>query len=236
MSEHRSVSKSIRELVVDGPQSLGARTRARRWDVFRKAFPDFEDMTALDLGGTTEAWRRAPVKPRKVVVLNLMEPGTSSDPSLIPVMGDACAARQVLAKEGVDQAFDVVFSNSLLEHVGGHAKRLDVAAEVAALAAYHWIQTPNRYFPIEPHWLFPGMQFLPVRLRTTVAEKWSLSHTPPDSFESAQESVLWTELISVSELRAYFPNSEIFKERAAGMTKSITAVRAPVQLATVLRT
>lgn len=233
MSEQRSMRRGLRERVVDGPQSLGARTRARRWDVFRKAFPSLEDMRVLDLGGTSEAWRRAPVKPRDVVVLNLTEPGTSADPSVTPVLGDACAARQALAAEGIDQEFDAVFSNSLLEHVGGHAKRLEVATEVAALAPYHWIQTPNRYFPVEPHWLFPGMQFLPVRLRTTVAEQWPLSHTPPDSFEEAQESVLWTELISASELRAYFPNSEIFKERMVGLTKSITAVRAPVPLATL---
>jgi hypothetical protein len=233
MHERRSVGKGIRELVVDGPESLGARARSRRWDVFRKAFPALEEMAVLDLGGTAEAWRRAPVKPRKVVVLNLTEPGTSDDPSVIPVTGDACTARPSLAAKGVDQAFDVVYSNSLLEHVGGHAKRLDVAGEVAALAPYHWIQTPNRYFPVEPHWLFPGMQFLPVRMRTRIAERWSLSHTPPDSFEAAQEAVQWTELISVSELRSYFPDSEIYKERLAGMTKSITAVRAPVRLDTL---
>ena len=27
------------------------------------------------------------------------------------------------------------------------------------------VQIPYRYFPIEPHWLFPGLQFLPQRAR-----------------------------------------------------------------------
>ncbi len=228
VSGRRSLSKSLRERVVDGPESLGARARSRRWEVFRHAFPEVENMAVLDLGGTAEAWRRAPVKPKTVVVLNLTEPGTSDDPSVTPVAGDACNARAALAAAGIDQQFDLVFSNSLLEHVGGHASRAAVASEVAALAPYHWVQTPNRYFPVEPHWLFPGMQFLPVRLRVTVAEKWPLSHTPPTSHQDAQENVLWTELIGVSELRAYFPESEIFKERMAGLTKSITAVRSPV--------
>jgi len=235
MSEQRSRSKGLRERVVDGPQSLGARARERRWNTFRAAFPEVEQMAVLDLGGTTEAWLRAPTRPRAVVVLNLLEPGTSDDPALIPVAGDACDARRVLSAAGLPQSFDVVFSNSLLEHVGGHAKRLAVAAEVEALAPYHWIQTPNRYFPIEPHWLFPGMQFLPVRLRTHVAEKWPLSHTPAKSFDDARETVMWTELVSLVEMRAYFPNSEIFKERMAGLTKSITAVRAPVPLASATR-
>jgi hypothetical protein len=235
MPEQRSLSKRVRDRVVDGPQSLGAGARARRWDVFRSAFPDIEDMSVLDLGGTAEAWRRAPVTPKTVVVLNLTEPGTSDDASVIPVEGDACDARGVLAAAGLEQSYDVVFSNSLLEHVGGHSNRLAVAAEVAALAPYHWVQTPNRHFPVEPHWLFPGMQFLPFRARAKVAEKWPLSHTPASSYEDARESVFWTELISVSELRAYFPDSEVFKERMAGLTKSITAVKAPVPLRTTSR-
>jgi hypothetical protein len=235
MPERMSLAKRLRERVVDGPQSLGADARARRWEVFRSAFPDIEQMSVLDLGGTTDAWRRAPVTPKCVVVLNLTEPGTSDDASVTPVEGDACAARQVLAAAGLEQSYDVVFSNSLLEHVGGHANRLAVAEEVRALAPYHWIQTPNRHFPVEPHWLFPGMQFLPFRARTTVAARWPLAHTPARSFEDARESVSWTELISVSELRAYFPDSVIFKERMAGLTKSITAVRAPRPLVSARR-
>ena len=235
MPEPMRLGKRLREQVVDGPQSLGARARARRWEVFRNSFPEVESWSILDLGGTAEAWRRAPVQPKRVVVLNLVEPGTSHDPSVIPVAGDACEARSVLTAAGVDPTFDVVFSNSLLEHVGGHAKRLDVSREVAALAPYHWIQTPNRHFPVEPHWLFPGMQFLPFRVRTKVAEKWPLAHTPASSIDDARETVLWTELIGVSELHAYFPDSEIFKERMAGLTKSITAVKAPVPLRTASR-
>jgi hypothetical protein len=88
---------------------------------------------------------------------------------------------------------------------------------------------------VEPHWLFPGMQFLPFRARTKVAERWPLAHTPASSVEDARETVQWTELIGVSELRAYFPDSEIFKERMAGLTKSITAVKAPVPLRTASR-
>ena len=60
---------------------------------------------------------------------------------------------------GAPMSYDVVFSNSLLEHVGGHAQRAALAREVRSLAPRHWVQTPYRYFPLEPHWLFPGMQF-----------------------------------------------------------------------------
>jgi hypothetical protein len=36
--------------------------------------------------------------------------------------------------------------------------------------------------------------------------------------------VQWTELVGVAEMRAYFPGSEIHRERVAGLTKSLVAV------------
>ena len=230
MPGRETPGKRLRERLVDGSHSYGARMRARRWEVFGTTFRDIGSMSVLDLGGTVEAWLRAPLRPRSVTVLNLEEPGTSTDPRLVPVTGDACEARRVLSGAGIEPRFDLVFSNSLIEHVGGHARRLAVAAEVAALAPWHWVQTPNRYFPVEPHWLFPGMQFLPVGAKASVATWWPLSHTPARSREEGLEEVLWTELIGAHELRAYFPGSQVFRETVCGLTKSITAVRAPADV------
>ena len=68
------------------------------------------------------------------------------------------------------------------------------------------------------------MQFLPVIAKRAVAHRWPLAHTRPESRAQAEAEVLWTELISVTELRSYFPKSEIRRERLAGLTKSIIAV------------
>lgn len=219
----------LRSRIVDGPNSLGAKARAGRWQQFRDLFPDIDAMSVLDLGGTVEAWERAPVRPAHVTVLNLFEPGKSDESRLTPVDGDACAAADVLQRNGVRTSFDLVFSNSLLEHVGGHAKRADLARQVRDLAPYHWVQTPYRYFPVEPHWLFPGMQFLPMAAKLVVAERWPLQHTKPDSRATAMTEVQWTELVGITELRSYFPESRILKEKLAGVTKSITAVRTPTR-------
>lgn len=221
----RAWRTKLRTRVVDSPSSLGAAARRRRWELFADLFPDFADMRVVDLGGTVESWRRAPVRPREVVVVNLFEPGTSDEPTRIPVTGDACTARQALAASGVDGRFDLAFSNSLLEHVGGHAQRAALAEEIRALAPHHWVQTPYRYFPVEPHWLFPFMQFLPMTTRARVARSWPLVHTLPESREEAMKDVQWTELIGVAELRSYFPDSEVVRERMCGLTKSIIAVR-----------
>ncbi len=220
-----SVSTRIRQLMVESPRSVGGRARARRLELTSRMFPDLADMAVVDLGGTVETWMRAPVQPRHVTVLNISEPGESDVDWITPLEGDACRAVDELRAASLPVAYDVVFSNAVLEHVGGHAQRSLFADSVLALAPQHWVQTPYRYFPVEPHWLFPGMQFLPLPARTTIAARWPLAHSPAVSVENARHEVLWTELIGVSELRALFPDSEIVHERLAGLTKSIIAVR-----------
>jgi hypothetical protein len=214
----------LRRALVESPTSLGAKARLRRWETFRNAFPTIEKLRLLDLGGTVETWQRAAVRPRHVTVLNLFEPGESDDDWIVPVTGDACQAADALAKAGVDTSFDVVFSNSLIEHVGGHARRSELARQVHELAPRHWVQTPYRYFPLEPHWLFPGMQFMPAAARVKIAMHWPLAHTRPTSIDQARDDVLWTELIGVTEMRGYFPTSNILQERLLGVTKSLIAV------------
>lgn len=221
----RGLATRARGILVDSPGSLGAKKRAARWDLFQRQFPGIETMSVIDLGGTVEAWRRAPVQPGHVTVLNLFEPGESDEDRLRPVTGDACDARTALAAGGAPTDYDLVFSNSLIEHVGGHAQRAALAREVHALAPRHWVQTPYRYFPVEPHWLFPGLQFLPLATRSRLAAAWPLAHSRPDDAAEAMSEVQWTELIGIAELRAYFPGSVVHKEKMAGLTKSLTAIR-----------
>jgi hypothetical protein len=215
----------LRRFFVESPESLGAKARARRWDLVRDLFPDFENFSVVDLGGTVDAWERSPLRPRQVTVLNLFEPGLSSDDRIVPVTGDACDAVDVLTRELGHGSYDLVFSNAVLEHVGGHANRVRFARQVHELAPRHWVQTPYRYFPVEPHWLFPGMQLLPVSARAQISRYWPLAHCPDSSMDAARDSVLWTELVSLTEMRVYFPHSQIHHERMAGLTKSLIAVR-----------
>lgn len=224
MTDRGRMAARMRHRLVDAPGSVGARLRARRWELVDESFPDLATMSVIDLGGTVESWERAPVRPKDVTVVNLFEPGSSDEPWLLPVTGDACRARVALEAAGAPTSYDVVFSNSLLEHVGGHAQRVALAREVHGLAPRFWVQTPYRYFPLEPHWLFPGLQFLPMAARSRLAARWPLAHSRPESPEAAMSEVQWTELVGVAELRSYFPAARIHRERVAGLTKSLVAV------------
>ena len=210
----------VRGWFVGADRSLAERMRLRRWEQLTREFPDFERMRVLDLGGTTLYWTRSPVRPRSVTVINLKEPGEGRS-WVSPVTGDACDARDLVGGE----EFDLVFSNSLIEHLGGHLPRTRFAAVVRSMAPRYAVQTPYRYFPIEPHWVFPGMQFLPLRARSWLAPRWSLGHTHGWAAPDALEEVMFTELLSLTDMRTYFPDARIEWERFAGLPKSITAFR-----------
>jgi hypothetical protein len=178
-------------------------------------------MSVIDLGGRVDTWRNAPVRPKRVHVVNL-EPLPGELPEWAELdYGDACALPQQIAA----RRYDLVFSNSVIEHVGGHERRLRFAESVHLLAPAHWVQTPYRFFPIEPHWVAPGMQFLPTSLRTTAAYRWPLAHTRAPSRAAAMNSAMWTELIDKTQMRHYFPDSAIRSERFAGLTKSMIAYK-----------
>lgn len=203
----------------DNPASLSARARRRRWDTLLARFPDLETMRVLDLGGTPEFWRAAPVRPKAVVTVNV-EPAATDEQWIDHVVADACDPGDC-----ADSGHDLVISNSLLEHVGGHERRRMLADVIRRSAPRHWVQTPYRYFPVEPHWLAPGWQFLPPAARAQVLLRWPFSHQRPEDLTTALHIVLTTELVSGAEMRLLFPDSEIWRERAGGLTKSMVAIR-----------
>jgi hypothetical protein len=211
----------LRNKLVDTPGSVGDRLRTARWERFRRCFPDIADLHVVDLGGTADMWLRAPLRPRSVHVVNLEAP-----PAGLP---DWITARTADVTDPAVAAglgrHDVVFSNSTIEHLGGHAGRQRFADAVEALAPRHWVQTPYRYFPVEPHFVAPGFQFLPLTLRARLVRRWPLTHSRPGSTREAMDAVIGIELLGRAEMRHLFPESTLLGERVLGLTKSLIAVR-----------
>ncbi len=214
-----AINRISRRLADPNADSVGSRLRQGRWRMLLERFPDFGSMRVLDLGGTVEHWNLAPQMPAAVVVLNRY-PQESHHEQVTTVVGDACELPDELRGE----RFDLVYSNSVLEHVGGHARRVDMAAVSAAVSDHHWVQTPNRYFPVEPHWLFPFFQFLPASARAWASARWPFGWNRASGRE-ALGNVLETELIGEAELHYLYPDSDIVKERVLGLSKSLIAVR-----------
>ena len=210
-------SMSVRESLTStsDPGSLSSRLRRRRIRALCRVFPELPEMNVIDLGGRPSNWEQLAVRPLSVLCVNI-EKHSATD-RIGCVEGDICDV-EFVRKLG---SFDLAFSNSTIEHVGGHARREQFAQVVRLIAPHRWVQTPNRYFPVEPHAVFPGFQFLPIRLRHTVGRKWPLSRLGTDG--DLLEEILNIELLSESELRYYFPGDQIWKERIAGLAKSLVA-------------
>lgn len=215
-------------MLVDGPTSLGARARSRRQALLNLLFPDISRYRVLDLGGTAYSWLDGDVRPASVTLLNVVEGELTVREArqdlpdwLELVAGDACDPPKAVR----DGDFDLVFSNSVIEHVGGPARRVQLADVVRSCAPRHWVQTPYRYFPLEPHWLFPGFQFLPLAARSWLSSRWPLVHTKSSSWSDSVSTALGTELLSATEMRYLFPDSELRRESALGLTKSLIAVK-----------
>jgi hypothetical protein len=209
--------------LVDTPNSWGAKRRARRWAWLVEMFPDLAEMSIVDLGGSLESWLRAPVRPRHVHLVNLEEqPAELPDWAEVDY-ADACE----LPARIRSRRYDLVFSNSVIEHVGGHHRRMRFAETVRELSNAYWVQTPYRYFPIEPHWVAPGAQYLPVALRAQVVRRWPLLHSRPTNAADALRVVFGTELLDRTQMRYYFPDGVVLGESVLGLAKSLIAVRRP---------
>jgi methyltransferase family protein len=174
----------------------------------------------LDVGGTDYFWNQmgSPDEGDELVLLNL-EAASTSRPNRTGVAGDARDLSQYN-----DLEFDVVISNSVLEHVGSLEDQRRMAREVRRVGQRYFVQTPHRYFPIEPHFLFPFFQFLPLRLKVALLVHFGVGQftTPPDR-ETATQEVTQIRLVSGRELRQLFPDATIYKEKFLGMTKSFVA-------------
>jgi hypothetical protein len=211
-------------------RSVAAWTRGRRFAAFLEHFPGLADMDVLDMGGEVHTWLGSPVRPRRVTLLNLdwkadeQRERIAAMPDadwLSAVAGDACDPPAELR----EQRFDLVFSNSVIEHVGGHQRRRAFARWAQALGEHYWVQTPNRYFPVEPHWVCPFVHWASPPVRARVMRRWPLGsfHNRATSFDESLQEVLWIELLSAPEFLSYFPGARLVRERIAGTTKSLVA-------------
>jgi hypothetical protein len=208
------------------PTSVAAGLRRRRHELFRRAFAPLErPIRLLDVGGTPSYWRNVAgeVGPDlEITLLNRSAP--ESDPAgFRSLVGDA----RDLSRFG-DREFDVVFSNSVIEHVGSFEDQRRMATEVRRVGRWYFVQTPNRRFPIEPHLEFPFFQYLPVALRVALVRRFQLGWAPrlPDR-AAAADYVTSIRLLTGAEVSALFPDGRLLAERFLGLVKSWIACRAP---------
>jgi SAM-dependent methyltransferase len=183
---------------------LAARARARRHARFLALTGARAGMRIVDVGcGTLGLRALAPD-------LDITGVDVVDRPSYPGPFVRADATRRLPFDDG---AFDLAYSNSVVEHLPP-ASRAAFAAEVRRVARGWWVQTPAFSFPVEPHALLPFAHWLPVRARRAY---WRLG---------AQGSWEDIHLLRRGELAALF-GEPVMAERVGPVAKSWIAVRSP---------
>jgi hypothetical protein len=219
------MTSSFRELARgSNPGSLSNRLRSRRF----KAFADLVDrvphrpVRILDVGGTTEFWRNRGWLMRddiELVLLNLEAEPTAVG-NIESVVGDATNVPYA------DNSFDIAFSNSTIEHLFTLDAQRAMARELRRVAARWWVQTPNFWFPVEPHFLTPAWHWLPIAVRVWLIQRRRFGwRGPAPDPASAERLVREIRLLRPIEMRRLFPGGQVKRERIGPLTKSLIAVR-----------
>jgi len=174
----------------------------------------------LDVGGTDGIWSLLPEQPR-VVLLNLgAPPRQARDERRQYVVGDACRL------PFTDNAFNALFSNSLIEHLYTFDRQAMFAGECRRVAGRYFVQCPNQRFTLEPHLLTPFVHWLPQRARLRLLRNftvWGWLTRP--SRAQCQQFIQEVRMLTAGEMRALFPDAVVWKERLLGLAKSLVAVK-----------
>lgn len=203
------------------PRSLAARLRRRRMLTMIRLTGLRAEHAVLDVGGSEQLWRIVRW-PGRVDLLNTRVPMAATPGGRFRrLVGDGCRL------DFGDGTYDLVFSNSTIEHVGGPERARAFASEARRVGKGYWVQAPCFGFPVEPHFLFPLFHCLPPGVRAWIAPRWPLGWSkragaPRDELRSEALS-LW--LPRVRDMRAMFPDGRLWVERFIGFVKSVSAYR-----------
>ena len=220
MDKHRDLTN---------PNSFRSRVRAKRVKYLVSLVEKIIDVEGVsevnicDLGGTNRYWRGFPFDSFsdvkfKITLINIeekkfAEPLDIPNVTLVSKIGDACNMTDT-----ADGQYHLSHSNSVIEHVGNWSQIKKFAAESKRIGKYHFIQTPNFWFPIEPHYVLPVIQFMPRPWHTRMVEFFKKK-----DFDKATAKFDDARMLSKRELKFLFAESKFIKEKFILLNKSFIA-------------
>ena len=212
--------KSIFE-ISEKKESLGNQFRNKRFKFFFNKIKKLKKpVTILDIGGKINYWENrnlAGNNDYQITLLNIdLEHSLYSN--IKTIKGNATEMGEL-----EDNSYDLTHSNSVIEHLYDFENQSKMALEVQRVGKKYLIQTPNKYFFLEPHYLLPFFQFLPNSLKYFILTKTKLSRLKKWDQEFAKQYIEEIRLLSEKEMKILFPKSKIYYEKFFGMNKSFTA-------------
>jgi len=149
-------------------------SRQRKLRLFHELLRPGPETTVLDVGATDAAFGDGSTDnffealypwPQRITAVGItpLETFAASFPEVSVVQADG---RELPFPDG---AFDIGFSNAVVEHVGGgREEQRRFVHELCRCSRRAFLTTPNRFFPLEVHTLVPFAHWLPRELRDRV--------------------------------------------------------------------
>jgi hypothetical protein len=204
-----------------------------------KRFNDFMSVVTgpvrlIDLGGTIKFWEnwglaKKPLLDVTVVNSHELDKCHQDDPITLPNIHRLRA--DVLTLSAADFArFDVIFSNSLIEHLPGRHLQQRLARAIIDSKRPYFMQTPNKRSPVDPHFPRPYVPFFAAYPRSLQARllSWSAlgSGSAAPSYQAALERLSNYYPLTKRDIRNLFPQAQVVMERPLGVPMSIIAMSA----------
>jgi len=214
----------------DNPRSIGSRMRGGRFARIEQLVANVLEHRStceiLDIGGVARYWRLMDpslLRSCRITIVNLDEPWGADPRTDCPDVGSfKFAIGDGRDLEFGDRQFDIAHSNSVLEHVGSFADMQALVRESTRVGRSVYIQTPYFWFPIEPHFGFPLIHWLPVPLRCKIITRVRIGFRR--RFADVPEAMAYIEainLLDIAQVRALMPDAQVDYERVLGVPKSL---------------
>ncbi|MBA4406633.1 methyltransferase type 11 [bacterium] len=204
--------------------NLSSRFRNKRAQILldKLSALNLDEIKILDVGGSSYFWdeiRNSFKKSYQLVIVNLSKEEIGIG-EYQKIVGDGKTLSFIK-----DKSFDIVVSNSVMEHLGTFNQQREMAENIKRVGRYYFIQTPAFIFPFEPHFLFPFFHWLPKWVRVKLVQNFNLGwFTKQKSKEDAQRLVNSIRILKKKELKRFFQNFEIISERLWFFTKSYLVI------------
>jgi hypothetical protein len=175
----------------------------------------------LDIGGTAEYWQIVPEEFLERHCVSITIVNQFSSPS-----GDYGRFRFMVADGCAlpidDDTYHIAHSNSVVEHVGDWSRMVAFAGELRRVAIRYYVQTPNYWFPVEPHFGLPLIHWLPMPWRYSMVQR--TMKPQHRTYDRAIRRIESARLLNRRMMRCLFPGARHITERYYGLPKSLIAV------------
>jgi len=199
-------------------RNFSHKSRTKKFQLFESLFQPRPEERVLDIGASGEVFLRYTFEdvypyPSRIVAGGYAPVEVKSARQAYPeptyIVFDGCSL------PFPDKAFDIVFSNAVIEHILGPGRQEQFAKEVMRVGKSWFVTTPNYWYPFESHYHLPFIQFMPENLQRRYNSLLG-THIPKGQTQELG-------LLSASGLRTLFPTSRIEKVRVTFWPETLVA-------------